>query len=144
MPGRSGVLWLCNSKSPSPGPVSPHVHSIPNFRPNRIPLLAEPRLKQSTASSCSQFYHRHRSKIPHKSHTEEMAALQPRLLSRGVRQLCKQHARPACLTARRYASTKHPKGFVPPSQSDLLELRESVQEFARMDSTGINLNPELM
>lgn len=29
----------------------------------------------------------------------------------------------------RTVSTKHPKGFVPPTEEDLTELRESVQEF---------------
>ncbi|KAF2015655.1 isovaleryl-CoA dehydrogenase mitochondrial precursor [Aaosphaeria arxii CBS 175.79] len=62
-----------------------------------------------------------------------MASLQPRLLSRTVRQLCRQQPRPLCLNARRHASTKHPKGFVPPTQSDLDELRERVQEFTRRE-----------
>jgi len=34
---------------------------------------------------------------------------------------------------RRFASSKHPKGFSPPSQSDLDELRERVQEFTRRE-----------
>ncbi|OQO07117.1 hypothetical protein B0A48_07685 [Cryoendolithus antarcticus] len=34
---------------------------------------------------------------------------------------------------RRNASTKHPKGFVPPSQADLDELRERTIEFARRE-----------
>ncbi|CAK7267667.1 hypothetical protein SEPCBS119000_002670 [Sporothrix epigloea] len=33
----------------------------------------------------------------------------------------------------RYASSKHPKGFTPPSADDLEELRERVQEFARRE-----------
>lgn len=33
----------------------------------------------------------------------------------------------------RYASTKHPKGFAPPSQDDLEELRERTIEFARRE-----------
>ncbi|KAL2183287.1 acyl-CoA dehydrogenase NM domain-like protein [Thermothelomyces heterothallicus CBS 203.75] len=36
---------------------------------------------------------------------------------------------------RRSASSKHPKGFQPPSQSDLAELRERVQEFTRRELT---------
>ena len=34
---------------------------------------------------------------------------------------------------RRHASSKHPKGFEPPSPSDLAELRERVQEFTRRE-----------
>ncbi|KAK4162459.1 mitochondrial isovaleryl-CoA dehydrogenase [Cladorrhinum sp. PSN259] len=36
---------------------------------------------------------------------------------------------------KRYASSKHPKGFEPPSHSDLAELRERVQEFTRREMT---------
>ncbi|KAH6644242.1 Intradiol ring-cleavage dioxygenase [Boeremia exigua] len=43
-----------------------------------------------------------------------------------------RHARIAPLGIR-HASTKHPANFTPPSQSDLDELRESVQEFARRE-----------
>ena len=58
-----------------------------------------------------------------------MAALAPRLLARTLR-----HApRVAPLSTVRHASTKHPQGFTPPSQSDLDELRESVQDFARRE-----------
>lgn len=58
-----------------------------------------------------------------------MAALTPRLLTRTLR-----HAqRVAPLSTIRYASTKHPANFTPPSQSDLDELRESVQDFARRE-----------
>jgi|SRR5690242_10483519 len=58
-----------------------------------------------------------------------MAALAPRLLTRSLR-----HApRVAALTSIRHASTKHPANFTPPSQSDLDELRESVQDFARRE-----------
>ncbi|KAM7186497.1 mitochondrial isovaleryl-CoA dehydrogenase [Naviculisporaceae sp. PSN 640] len=35
----------------------------------------------------------------------------------------------------RYASSKHPKGFEPPTPADLAELRERVQEFVRRDLT---------
>ncbi|KAF2728765.1 isovaleryl-CoA dehydrogenase mitochondrial precursor [Polyplosphaeria fusca] len=62
-----------------------------------------------------------------------MASLPPRLLSRSVRQICRHQPRPVCLNARRYASTKHPSGFVPPTQADLEELRERVQEFTRRE-----------
>ncbi|PTU25280.1 hypothetical protein P175DRAFT_0554527 [Aspergillus ochraceoroseus IBT 24754] len=34
---------------------------------------------------------------------------------------------------RTLATTKHPKGFVPPSEDDLVELRERVQEFTRRE-----------
>ena len=61
--------------------------------------------------------------------TLTMAALAPRLLTRTLR-----HApRVAPLSTVRHASTKHPQGFTPPSQSDLDELRESVQDFARRE-----------
>ncbi|KAL2122122.1 hypothetical protein VTJ04DRAFT_2577 [Mycothermus thermophilus] len=36
---------------------------------------------------------------------------------------------------RRHASSKHPKGFVPPTPADLAELRERVQEFTRRELT---------
>ncbi|KAL1839301.1 hypothetical protein VTJ49DRAFT_1664 [Mycothermus thermophilus] len=36
---------------------------------------------------------------------------------------------------RRHASSKHPKGFVPPTSADLAELRERVQEFTRRELT---------
>ena len=43
------------------------------------------------------------------------------------------------LQFRRLASTKHPKGFVPPTDEDLTELRERVQEFTSwMPSTKFN------
>jgi isovaleryl-CoA dehydrogenase len=60
-----------------------------------------------------------------------MAALPPRLLSRSIRSLCLQQPRVLHAAARRHASTKHPQGFVPPTQEDLTELRERVQEFTR-------------
>lgn len=61
-----------------------------------------------------------------------MSSLAPRLLTRSVRQVCKNQVPRAALNASvRHASTKHPKGFTPPSQADLDELRESVREFTR-------------
>ncbi|KAK4102175.1 acyl-CoA dehydrogenase NM domain-like protein [Parathielavia hyrcaniae] len=39
------------------------------------------------------------------------------------------------LPQKRHASSKHPKGFEPPSPSDLAELRETVREFARRELT---------
>ncbi|KAI4602217.1 hypothetical protein KJ359_009455 [Pestalotiopsis sp. 9143b] len=44
-----------------------------------------------------------------------------------------RRALPALLV--RHHSSKHPKGFEPPSAADLTELRESVQEFARREIT---------
>ncbi|KAJ4298610.1 hypothetical protein N0V88_003640 [Collariella sp. IMI 366227] len=44
-------------------------------------------------------------------------------------------ATPSLQQQRRNASSKHPKGFEPPSQSDLTELRERVQEFCRREMT---------
>jgi isovaleryl-CoA dehydrogenase len=38
-------------------------------------------------------------------------------------------------TQRRHASSKHPRGFEPPSVGDLAELRERVQEFVRRELT---------
>ncbi|KAF2868058.1 Intradiol ring-cleavage dioxygenase [Massariosphaeria phaeospora] len=41
--------------------------------------------------------------------------------------------RPVVVHARRHASTKHPRDFAPPTQADLDELRERVQEFTRRE-----------
>lgn len=58
----------------------------------------------------------------------------PSSLSFPLRTSAKSLAQP-----RRYASTsKHPQGFVPPTQADLEELRERVQEFTRRE-----LSPEV-
>jgi len=60
------------------------------------------------------------------------------------RHLCRIAQRPAlrpparqCLPAlqTRHHSSKHPQGFIPPSQSDLDELRDSVQDFVRRELT---------
>lgn len=37
--------------------------------------------------------------------------------------------------SQRAASSKHPNGFVAPTYEDLIELRERVQEFTRMQSS---------
>ncbi|RFU32439.1 hypothetical protein B7463_g3934, partial [Scytalidium lignicola] len=37
------------------------------------------------------------------------------------------------VTQHRFASSKHPKGFEPPTSADLVELRERVQEFTRRE-----------
>lgn len=64
-----------------------------------------------------------------------MASLSPRLITRTIRPLlASSHpSRAALVSARRYASTKHPTNFAPPTQADLDELRESVREFARRE-----------
>ncbi|KAL2868519.1 isovaleryl-CoA dehydrogenase [Aspergillus lucknowensis] len=41
--------------------------------------------------------------------------------------------KPLIPAVRTLATSKHPKGFVPPSEDDLLELRERVQEFTRRE-----------
>lgn len=65
-----------------------------------------------------------------------MASLTPRLLTHSLRQttiLTTRHSRALFVAGRRYAHTKHPSGFTPPSQADLDELRASVQDFARRE-----------
>jgi isovaleryl-CoA dehydrogenase len=59
---------------------------------------------------------------------------------RGLTNLLRQTARTrprlrtvAPLLQCRYASNKHPQGFVPPTAKDLQELRESVQDFTRRE-----------
>jgi isovaleryl-CoA dehydrogenase len=61
-----------------------------------------------------------------------MASITPRLFARSAQPLFRA-PRLAALTARRHASTKHPNSFVPPTPSDLDELRESVRDFARRE-----------
>ncbi|KAJ5029627.1 Intradiol ring-cleavage dioxygenase [Bipolaris maydis] len=56
------------------------------------------------------------------------------LVALDVGDIRQSRIRPALITtAQRYASTKHPQNFTPPTQSDLDELRESVREFARRE-----------
>ncbi|KAI4640018.1 hypothetical protein J4E93_008817 [Alternaria ventricosa] len=62
-----------------------------------------------------------------------MAALAPRLFTRSIRQTRVPRAAILSTTTARHASTKHPKAFTPPSQSDLDELRESVRDFAQRE-----------
>ncbi|KAK2795203.1 hypothetical protein FQN52_006133 [Onygenales sp. PD_12] len=57
----------------------------------------------------------------------------PRLLGRTSRALCRPRRQFVQLPTWRAASTKHPQGFVPPSDDDLSELRERVQEFTRRE-----------
>ncbi|KAF3406899.1 Isovaleryl-CoA dehydrogenase [Talaromyces pinophilus] len=57
-----------------------------------------------------------------------------RLLLRPSRSAVARGARPLRSPAwSRHHSTKHPKGFVPPTDDDLVQLRESVQDFARRE-----------
>ncbi|KAI1778914.1 acyl-CoA dehydrogenase NM domain-like protein [Hypoxylon cercidicola] len=62
-----------------------------------------------------------------------------RVLSRPTRHSLSSAARAppvlaaAAAQARRYASSKHPQGFQPPSAGDLAELQERVQEFTRRE-----------
>jgi isovaleryl-CoA dehydrogenase len=55
------------------------------------------------------------------------------------RAACRAAARPqrqtlSAFAPQRWASSKHPSGFVPPTEEDLAELREQVREFARLYS----------
>ncbi|KYK59948.1 acyl-CoA dehydrogenase domain-containing protein [Drechmeria coniospora] len=45
-------------------------------------------------------------------------------------------AAPSMVQAKRHSSSKHPKGFEPPTAADLDELRESVQAFTRREITA--------
>ncbi|KAF7712188.1 Acyl-CoA dehydrogenase [Penicillium ucsense] len=60
----------------------------------------------------------------------------PSLLRTSTRSIRPRAALPA-ITPRftRFLSTKHPAGFEPPSEEDLLELRERVHEFTRREIT---------
>ncbi|KAK3626193.1 hypothetical protein LTR56_019981 [Elasticomyces elasticus] len=57
------------------------------------------------------------------------------LLLTSLRRATTSRSPTAAATSLRYASTKHPKNFVPPSQDDLSELRERTIEFARREIT---------
>ena len=52
-----------------------------------------------------------------------------RALTNTIRQIGRSRPRPLQVNPKRAASTKHPRGFVPPTAEDLTELRERVQEF---------------
>ena len=66
-----------------------------------------------------------------------MSAVQvPRALTNAVRQIGFARRTLYVQATKRSASSKHPRGFVPPSAEDLLELRERVQEFTRGHSAG--------
>ena len=62
-----------------------------------------------------------------------MASLAPRLFTRSIRQTRVPRAAILSTTTARHASTKHPKAFTSPSQSDLDELRDSVRDFAQRE-----------
>jgi hypothetical protein len=62
------------------------------------------------------------------SHTLTMASL-PSLLRSSSRTLFRPRKPALQIPALRSLSTKHPSGFVPPTDEDLTELRERVQEF---------------
>ncbi|KAF2398113.1 isovaleryl-CoA dehydrogenase [Trichodelitschia bisporula] len=59
------------------------------------------------------------------------STLVPRLLARSIRQTCRQTYLPR--TATRAASSIHPKGFTPPTNDELFELREQVSDFTRRE-----------
>ena len=48
-----------------------------------------------------------------------------------IRQVCRSRPSPSHLMIQRAASTKHPRSFVPPTDDDLVDLRDRVQEFTR-------------
>ena len=54
-----------------------------------------------------------------------------RSITNTIRKVGRSRQRPLHITVQRAASTKHPRGFVPPTIEDLVELRERVQEFTR-------------
>ncbi|KAK4961902.1 hypothetical protein LTR10_002395 [Elasticomyces elasticus] len=57
------------------------------------------------------------------------------LLLTALRRATTSRSTTTTTTLLRYASTKHPKNFTPPSQDDLSELRERTIEFARREIT---------
>ena len=60
----------------------------------------------------------------------------PRALTNAVRQIGFSRRNQYALASKRSASSKHPRGFLPPNAEDLTELRERVQEFTRGHSAG--------
>ncbi|KAF2430801.1 isovaleryl-CoA dehydrogenase [Tothia fuscella] len=61
------------------------------------------------------------------------SAIAPRLFSQCLQRACRPKRLPIPHKIRRAASSKHPQGFLPPTQEDLNELRESVREFTRRE-----------
>ena len=54
-----------------------------------------------------------------------------RSITNTIRQVHRSGPRLLHLTLQRAVSTKHPKDFVPPTNDELSELRERVQDFTR-------------
>lgn len=123
---------------PHPNPSQPHPTRLATPYPRldypgqtatsraAVPSPKPPNLGPSNSVTDAQNF-----SFTHIFHTHTMASLLPRQFSRSVRQLSRQQYGPVAFVTRRYASNKHPKGFVPPTQADLAELRESVKDFAR-------------
>ena len=57
--------------------------------------------------------------------------LVPRALQNSIRQIVRSKPSHYASIRKSSASSKHPRGFAPPSVEDLGELRERVQEFTR-------------
>ncbi|KAI4146874.1 MAG: hypothetical protein L6R39_003310 [Caloplaca ligustica] len=55
------------------------------------------------------------------------------MLTNTIRRIGRSRPRIYSETLKRAASTKHPKGFLPPSSEELTELRERVQDFTRRE-----------
>lgn len=81
------------------------------------------------------------------------SSMTPRFFARSARQLCRhqqcaaagaRRGAAAFVQAKRFASTKHPKGFEPPTQGELEELRERVQEFTSMLTSDTRMRYEPM
>lgn len=60
----------------------------------------------------------------------------PRVLSNTIRQIGRSRPRIYSEAFKRAVSTKHPKNFSPPSNEELTELRERVQDFTRACSVS--------
>jgi len=59
------------------------------------------------------------------------SSLVSRAFTNALRQVARAKPNPYHRAYKREASSKHPKGFVPPETADLVELRERVQDFTR-------------
>lgn len=67
--------------------------------------------------------------LSHSSNSLAMAVPLPSLLRTSSRAFSRVRKPALQIPTLRPLSTKHPKGFVPPTEEDLAELRERVQEF---------------
>lgn len=66
----------------------------------------------------------------------------PRFLGRATsRSVFKARRQFVQTTSWRAASTKHPNGFTPPTDEELVELRESVQDFASKKQKEESIRP---